>query len=74
MNTIRDVARAFGTQNELADVLGVKRGRVEGWCRRNSIPSEWIARVVAVARERDIDLTADLLVEIMAANVADEAA
>lgn len=66
MRTIADIARAFGTQQEMADACSVKRGRVEQWCRRNSIPSGMLVRVVKAAQERGIDLTIDELAEIVA--------
>ena len=66
METISDIARAFGTQQAMADALDVPRGRVEQWCRRNSIPTKMFLRVVQVARDRDIDLTFDRLAEIVA--------
>lgn len=66
METIADIARAFGTQQEMADALGVSRGRVEQWCRRNSIPPKFFLRVARVAQEHQINITIDRLAEIVA--------
>ena len=74
METISDIARAFGTQQQMADAIGVSRGRVEQWCQRNSIPSKWLVKIVAIADARGIDLTIDRLAAIVAADGQDRAA
>ncbi len=63
--TIRDVAAAFGTQQQFADAVGFKRARVEAWIKRNNIPSDCLAVVIDAAKQAKIDLTLEELVEIM---------
>ncbi len=74
MDTISDIARAFGTQKDMADALGLSHARVERWCQRNSSPSKWLIHVVEVAQQHDIELTTDRLAQIIAYNNQDAAA
>ena len=74
MDTISDIAAAFGTQQRMADAVGVSRGRVEQWCQRNSIPSKWLLRVVQAAEQHGIALTIEQLVAIVADHDAGQAA
>lgn len=66
MDTISNIARAFGSQQKMADAVGVSRGAVEQWCKRRTIPSKWLLRVVEAAQGNNIDLTIDQLARIIA--------
>lgn len=74
MNTISDIARAFGSQQKMADAVGATRGAVEQWCQRGTIPSKWLMGVVSAAKSNDIDLTIDRLAEIVAADSENQGA
>ena len=73
MDTIADIANEFGTQREMADAIGVSRGCVEQWCRRNSVPSKMLVKVVHAAQGRGIELTIDRLAEIVASDTGQAA-
>lgn len=49
---VRDVVRTIGTQQEVADRMGVSRQSVKMWCTRNSVPIARVAKLAQLAGVR----------------------
>lgn len=45
--SVRDVVRTIGTQQDVADRMGVSRQSVKMWCAKNCVP---IARIEKLAK------------------------
>jgi hypothetical protein len=67
-----DVIEKFGGQSALARMIGKRPSTVQHWASRGTIPSQWHLRLLGLARERDIDLSAaDLVGEPSAVDIID---
>lgn len=58
-NTLDLVIRLFGSTAEVAEVTGVTAVAVRAWRRRGSIPARHIAKLVATAKRRGMQLEAN---------------
>lgn len=63
MPTMRDaidlVVRLFGSTAQVAQATGVKPVAVRAWRRRGSIPARHIAKLIATAKRRGMQLEAN---------------
>jgi myo-inositol-1-phosphate synthase len=57
------VIRLFGGQSALAQLLGKRQSTVEHWARTGRIPAQWHQPLLALARQRGINLEAKDFVE-----------
>jgi hypothetical protein len=62
MNTAETIIAKFGTQQKLAEALGIRQSNVSYWVKAGSIPAKWHLRLLALAQEKGIVLSpADFL-------------
>jgi hypothetical protein len=71
MNSFRAVIELWDSREAMAADLGVKSQRVSKWWQRNSIPSEWWARVLAAEPARGAGVTAEMLTSFAAPRCED---
>ena len=62
-NPAERVIRRFGGQSALAQLLGRRQSTVEHWARTGRVPAQWHQPLLALARERGINLEARDFVE-----------
>ena len=62
MNT-RDIAKLFGGQTALAELVGIQQSAVAYWVKSNSIPSKWHAQLLDLASSNGIALEAADLIQ-----------
>src|SRR5215204_1512968 len=63
-NTVENVIRKFGSQQRLAELLGIWQTAVSGWVRRGAIPARRQEELLEIARRDGLDLgPADFFVE-----------
>ena len=63
-NTVENVIRKFGSQQRVAELLGIWQTAVSGWVRRGAIPARRQEELLAIARREGLDLgPADFFVE-----------
>ena len=63
-NTVEHVIRKFGSQQRVAELLGIWQTAVSGWVRRGAIPARRQEELLAIARREGLDLApADFFVE-----------
>ena len=58
MNAAQRIVEKFGGQSELAKLIGKNQSTVQYWCKSGTIPSKWQTKLLSLARENAIDLTA----------------
>lgn len=69
MKTFREVIDRWPSAAALARDLGLQYNTVAGWVRRDSIPAESWAAVIAAAKARNLEgVDAEALVQLAAAN------
>ncbi|WGF89712.1 crotonyl-CoA carboxylase/reductase [Marinivivus vitaminiproducens] len=56
-DTVEQVIRKFGSQQRVAEVLGIWQTAVSGWVRRGAIPARRQAELLRAARSEGIDLS-----------------
>ena len=55
-NTVEHVIRKFGSQQRVAELLGIWQTAVSGWVRRGAIPARRQEELLAIARREGLDL------------------
>jgi len=55
-NTVEHIIRKFGSQQRVAELLGIWQTAVSGWVRRGAIPARRQAELLAAARREGIEL------------------
>ena len=55
-NTVEHVIRKFGSQQRVAELLGIWQTAVSGWVRRGAIPARRQEELLAIARREGIEL------------------
>jgi hypothetical protein len=63
MNPAEKIIAAFGSQSELARLIGKRQSTVQHWATKGIIPAKWHGTLLALATERGISLTADDFVQ-----------
>ena len=62
--TVENVIRKFGSQQRVAELLGIWQTAVSGWVRRGAIPTKRQEELLAIARREGLELDpADFFVE-----------
>jgi crotonyl-CoA carboxylase/reductase len=56
-NNVETIIKKFGSQQRVAELLGIWQTAVSGWVRRGAIPSKRQEELLAVARREGIDLS-----------------
>jgi crotonyl-CoA carboxylase/reductase len=56
-NTVEDVIGRFGSQQRVAELLGIWQTAVSGWVRRGAIPAKRQAQLLTIAQREGIKLT-----------------
>lgn len=74
MQTFKDVIGRWPSPDILAERIGAKPETVRKWRQRNSIPAEWWTRIIEVAREERIRITAEQLADMAARSDSEAAA
>ena len=65
MRSYREIIDAFNSKTILANMLGVKRGRVSHWYMRDNIPADYFKRIVKCANDNGIShISINLLCDI----------
>jgi len=64
MNPAQLVVDKFGGQSALAKLIGKGQSTVQYWTKSGVIPSKWQTKLLTVAREQGIDLTATDFVRV----------
>ena len=63
-NTVENVIRKFGSQQRVAELLGIWQTAVSGWVRRGVIPTKRQEELLSIARREGVELgPADFFVE-----------
>ena len=63
-NTVENVIRKFGSQQRVAELLGIWQTAVSGWVRRGAIPARRQEELLEIARREGLDLApSDFFVE-----------
>ena len=55
-NSVEHIIRRFGSQQRVAELLGIWQTAVSGWVRRGAIPARRQAELLAIARAEGIEL------------------
>ena len=55
-NSVEHIIRRFGSQQRVAELLGIWQTAVSGWVRRGAIPARRQAELLAIARTEGIEL------------------
>ena len=55
-NTVEHIVRKFGSQQRVAELLGIWQTAVSGWVRRGAIPARRQEELLAIARREGIEL------------------
>ena len=73
--SVENVIRKFGSQQQVAEMLGIWQTAVSGWVRRGAIPARRQMELLQLARQRGIDLSPNDFFEELApvSSVAGEA-
>ncbi len=58
MNTAKQIIERFGGQSSLAALLDRGQSTVQHWAKTGRIPAQWQGRLLALARERGVNLEA----------------
>jgi hypothetical protein len=64
MNAAQMVVDKFGGQSNLAKLIGKGQSTVQYWTKSGAIPSKWQAKLLSIAREQNVDLTAADFVKV----------
>ena len=56
-NTVENVIRKFGSQQRVAELLGIWQTAVSGWVRRGAIPARRQEELLEIARREGLDLS-----------------
>ena len=56
-NTVEHIIRRFGSQQRVAELLGIWQTAVSGWVRRGAIPARRQEELLAIARREGIELS-----------------
>lgn len=59
MNLAEKIIKKFGTQSQLARLLGKRQSTVQHWAATGIIPLKWHSTLLAIALKRGISLSAD---------------
>ncbi|PAM64442.1 cell filamentation protein Fic [Stenotrophomonas maltophilia] len=59
---VREIVNRFGGQTALAGQLGVGQSAIAYWVKKGTIPSKWHSRILALALDLKVDVTAADLV------------
>jgi hypothetical protein len=52
-NPIKGIVKRFGSQTEMARMLGCRQATIWHWCNRGVVPSERIPEIIAIGRTMD---------------------
>lgn len=63
-NPAQVIVDKFGGQTTLANLIGRGQSTVQYWTRTGAIPSKWQAKLLTIARENNVDLTASDFVRV----------
>ena len=55
-NTVENVIRKFGSQQRVAELLGIWQTAVSGWVRRGAIPTRRQEELLSIARREGVEL------------------
>lgn len=62
MNTAETIIAKFGTQQRLAEAIGIRQSNVSYWAKVGTIPAKWHSKLLTLAQEKGIELSpADFL-------------
>jgi hypothetical protein len=64
MNAAQLIVNKFGGQSALAELLGKGQSTVQYWTKSGAIPSKWQTKLLQLAREQGIELTAADFVKV----------
>jgi hypothetical protein len=64
MNAAQRIVDKFGGQSVLAKLIGKGQSTVQYWTKSGAIPSKWQAKLLAIAQDQGIDLTASDFVKV----------
>ena len=64
MNAAQQVIEKFGGQSALAVLVGKRPSTVQYWSKSGAIPAKWQTRLLTLAREQGVDLTAADFVKV----------
>jgi len=56
MNKSEYIVGRFGSQSELARLLGVGQSTVQYWCSKGTIPAKWHNRIIASGKQVGIHM------------------
>lgn len=57
MNAAEKIIAKFGSQSELARLIGKRQSTVQAWAKKGIIPGKWQNILLSLAQERGIDLS-----------------
>src|SRR5437868_14540233 len=63
-NPAQVIVDKFGGQSTLANLIGKGQSTVQYWTKTGAIPSKWQSKLLAIAAEQQIDLTAADFVKV----------
>jgi hypothetical protein len=64
MNAAQQVIEKFGGQSALAAMIGKGQSTVQYWSKSGAIPAKWQSKLLALARDQAVDLTAADFVKV----------
>ena len=56
-NTVEEVISRFGSQQRVAELLGIWQTAVSGWVRRGAIPARRQEQLLTIAQQEGVKLT-----------------
>lgn len=59
---VREIVNRFGGQSALAGLLGIGQSAIAYWVKKGAIPTKWHSRILALALDLKIEVTASDLV------------
>lgn len=68
MNSFEQIINAWPSIGEFANDMGVNVETARGWRKRDSIPAKYWKRLLNKASQRNISISADILVDLAARN------
>ena len=58
MNTAKRIIAKFGSQSNLAKLIGKRQSTVQHWAKSGIIPTKWQAQLLEIAKTKGLELTA----------------
>ena len=71
-STVEDVINRFGSQQRVAELLGIWQTAVSGWVRRGAIPAKRQEQLLRIAQQEGVDLTPADFFAVAAAGAGQE--